>query len=60
MSINTYDLMTDEEWAKYKEIIDVINQMNRAEDDVKEELGAKRKELSNELAELIKRHDNSP
>ena len=61
MSISTYDLMTDDEWAKYQEIIDVINKLNAAKDkETKVLLAVQRKERTQELGELIAKHKGQP
>jgi len=53
--------MTDAEWKKYKEIIEVINAMNLSKDKEQTKiLGERRKLLSAQLADLIKQHGPTP
>lgn len=61
MSITTYDLMTDDEWNLYMQIINDINMSNADEyADKKHELIEHRRTLSKQLTELIAKHDGTP
>lgn len=61
MSITTYDLMTDDEYAIYMQL---VNDINKSHDEnfasEKQELIEHRRMLSKQLTELIARHDGVP